>query len=285
LRIEVVNVEGRAKLVREGRLIDLHDRSEGEFSPDPMQIFERWRALEDWASDQQPQADDPELSLAALRACVPRPRQVFGIGLNYRGHAAEVDRPIPKEPMVFAKFPSCISAPNAPIPLSSDRVDWEVELVVVIAEGGREIKEPDALERIAGFCVGQDISDRQRQFGDKPPQFSLGKSYLGYGPIGPSVVGLGALPRPDDLRLTCDLDGERVQDARTSDMIFPVAELVSYLSRFVDLFPGDIIFTGTPSGVGSARSPRRYLQPDQLIRSEIEGLGVLENRCVARAEI
>jgi 2-keto-4-pentenoate hydratase/2-oxohepta-3-ene-1,7-dioic acid hydratase in catechol pathway len=254
------------------------------FSADPMQIFDQWRALEDWAAGEKPRGEDPEFSAGALSACVPRPRQVFGIGLNYRAHAAEADLPIPKEPMVFTKFPSCISAPHAAVPLSSNRVDWEVELVVVVGEGGRGIDESDALKRIAGFCVGQDLSDRRRQFGDKPPQFSLGKSHHGYGPIGPAVVGLSALPRPDDLRLCCDLDDERVQDGRTSDMIFSVAELVAYLSRFVELFPGDLIFTGTPSGVGATRSPRRYLQPGELIRSEIEGLGVLENLCVAGPE-
>jgi len=277
----VANLDGRAKLVRDGRLIDLHDRSAGVFSSDPMQIFERWREFEDWAAKQHAQPDDPELSVDTLSACVPRPAQIFAIGLNYRGHALEADLPIPKEPMVFTKFQSCISAPNAPIPLSSTRVDWEIELVVVIAEGGRDIPEADALKRVAGFCVGQDISDRQRQFADKPPQFSLGKSCKGYGPIGPSVVGLSALSEPDNLHLSCDLDGERVQDARTQDMIFAVPELVSYVSRYAKLLPGDILFTGTPSGVGAVRNPRRYLQSGQLIRSEIEGLGVLENLCVS----
>jgi 2-keto-4-pentenoate hydratase/2-oxohepta-3-ene-1,7-dioic acid hydratase in catechol pathway len=281
MRTEVANVGGRAMLVRNGQLIDIQDRSTGVFPADPMLIFSQWRAFEEWANYQQPRAEDPEVSSDAFLACAPRPRQVFGIGLNYRAHATEADLPIPKQPMVFTKFPSCISAPNAPIVLSSDRVDWEVELVVVIGEGGREIKRADALGRVAGFCVGQDISDRRRQFGDKPPQFSLGKSFPGYGPVGPSVVGLSALPQPEDLWLSCDIDGERVQDARTSDMIFPVSELVSYLSRFVELLPGDLIFTGTPSGVGATRSPRRYLQPDESIRSEIDELGVLENRCLA----
>src|SRR5262249_10513606 len=151
--------------------------------------------------------------------------------------------------------------------LSSERVDYEVELVAVIGRGGRRIDASRALEHVAGYCVGQDISDRALQFADKPPQFSLGKSVDGFGPIGPAVGSLDAFADRDDLPLWCAIAGERLQDDRTSNLIFPAAELVSYLSRFCTLAPGDLIFTGTPAGVGSTRDPRRYLAPGDLIES------------------
>ncbi|MDD9936196.1 MAG: fumarylacetoacetate hydrolase family protein, partial [Myxococcales bacterium] len=179
----------------------------------------------------------------------------------------------------FTKFPSCIAGPNAIIKLTSNRVDWEVELVVVIGRGGRNIAESAALEHVAGYTVGQDISDRRRQFGDNPPQFSLGKSCPAFGPIGPAVVSLDALADPGALAMTCDINGERMQDGTSADMIFGVPQLVAYLSEYCELLPGDLIFTGTPAGVGSTREPRRYLSAGDRIESEIEGLGKLDNRC------
>jgi len=190
---------------------------------------------------------------------------------------------LPKTPMVFTKFPSCLAGPSADVVLSSAFVDWEVELVVVVGRGGWHIPEERALEHVAGYCVGQDISDRRLQFSDKPPQFCLGKSLDGFGPTGPAVVSLDEFADPNDLALTCDVAGERMQDARTSDMIFGVPTLVAYLARHCTLEPGDLIFTGTPSGVGSTRNPRRYLRADEEIVSTIERIGTLRNRCVSEA--
>ena len=167
------------------------------------------------------------------------------------------------------------------MPLASERVDYEVELVAVLGRRVRGIPESQALDALAGYCVGQDISDRALQFAGKPPQFSLGKSSDGFGPIGPALVSLDAFADPDDLELWCDVSGERRQHERTRDMIFPVGELVAYLSRFCTLEPGDLIFTGTPAGVGSVRRPRVYLAPGDVIESGIEGIGELRNRCVA----
>jgi len=212
---------------------------------------------------------------------VPRPSKIFGIGMNYRDHAAEAKLEIPKSPVVFTKFPNCISGPRADVVLSSDRVDWEVELVVVIGRRGRRIAEKEALAHVAGFTIGQDVSDRRMQFADKPPQFSLGKSLDGYGPIGPAVVSLDGFRDSNDLALSCEVAGERMQDGRTGDMIFGVAALVAFLSRWCTLEPGDLVFTGTPSGVGSTREPRRYLAPGEEIVSSIEGIGTMRNRCVA----
>lgn len=279
-RVELANLDGRAQLVLDGRLLDVEERSRGRFAADPMRVLGDWRAFCAWARGQAPGASDPALDATRLGPCVPAPSQVFGIGLNYRDHAEEAKIPVPKEPVVFTKFPSCLAAPCADIALTSDRVDFEVELVVILGEGGRDIAASDALARVAGYCVGQDVSDRRRQFADVPPQFSLGKSARGYGPIGPCVVAADALDA-GDLRLTCDVSGERMQDGRTRNMIFAVPEIVAYLSRWCELQPGDLIFTGTPAGVGSVREPRRYLAAGDVVESAIEGLGRLQNRCVA----
>jgi len=183
--------------------------------------------------------------------------------------------------MVFTKFPSCLVGPRADVALSSATVDWEVELVVVMGRRARRVPAEQALGYIAGYCVGQDVSDRRLQFADKPPQFSLGKSLDTFGPCGPAIVTLDALRDPNDLAIRCDIDGVVMQDGRTSDMIFSVPELIAFLSARLPLEAGDLIFTGTPAGVGSTRSPRRYLQPGEVVTSSIEGLGSLVNRCVA----
>src|SRR5262245_32028540 len=183
--------------------------------------------------------------------------------------------------MVFTKFPNCLSGPRADVPIASGFVDYEAELVVVIGRRARGVAPERALDVVAGYCAGQDVSDRKLQFSDKPPQFSLGKSIDGFGPIGPEVVSLDALRDPNDLEIVCEVSGERLQHARTTDMVFSVPELVAYLSRFCTLEPGDLIFTGTPAGVGSVRTPRRYLKPGEVIRTDIEGIGELRNVCVA----
>jgi 2-keto-4-pentenoate hydratase/2-oxohepta-3-ene-1,7-dioic acid hydratase in catechol pathway len=277
--IALANAGGRACLLAEGRLVDIERRSEGRFTSDPMAALADWDPFCEWAAGIAPDDSDPRADESALGACVPRPQKVFGIGLNYRDHAAEAGLELPKQPMVFTKFPSCLAGPRAKIALTSDRVDWEVELVVAIGRGGRGIAERDASRHVAGYCVGQDISDRRMQFSDRPPQFSMGKSADGYGPIGPALVALADVTSPDDLALSCDVSGERVQDGRTRDMVFGVAELVAFLSRTCTLAPGDLIFTGTPAGVGSVRKPPRYLASGDEIESRIEGLGALLNRC------
>ena len=157
----------------------------------------------------------------------------------------------------------------------------EAELVVVIGRGGRNIPAEDAMSRIAGYSVGQDISDRRQQFADRPPQFCLGKSAANFGPIGPSVVSTDAFENPNDLAVKCELNGQVVQSSSTANLIFSVSELVEFLSKWCELMPGDLIFTGTPAGVGSLRNPRRYLQDGDVLTTMIDGLGVLKNRCVS----
>ncbi len=279
-RVELCNVRGRAALLIEGRIVDLEQRSAGRFAPDGMAALARWDELCAWAATQRVQDGDAAVDPSALGPCVPRPSQVFAIGLNYRDHAREAGLPEPKEPMVFTKFASCLTGPRGEIALTSDAVDWEVELVVVIGTQARRVAAARALEHVAGYCVGQDISDRRLQFASAPPQFSLGKSASGFGPIGPALVARRSLAS-ETFALRCDVDGVRMQDGTTEDMIFPVPVLIEYLSRFVTLQPGDLIFTGTPRGVGSGRKPPHFLQPGNVVRSEISGLGALENRCVA----
>jgi 2-keto-4-pentenoate hydratase/2-oxohepta-3-ene-1,7-dioic acid hydratase in catechol pathway len=274
------NLRGRAVLLSSTGATDVARASGDRFGSDPMEVLADWDDFAEWAGEiTEATATIPYVE-RDLRPPVPRPGKVFGIGMNYRDHAAEAKLDIPASPVVFTKFPNCISGPFSEIELFSDRVDWEVELVVVIGRRGRRIAEADALAHVAGYTVGQDVSDRRMQFADKPPQFSLGKSLDGYGPIGPALVTLDAFANPNDLALTCDVAGERMQSGRTGDMIFGVPALIAYLSKWCTLEPGDLIFTGTPAGVGSTRDPRRYLAAGEEIVSTIEGIGTMRNRCV-----
>ena len=279
MTVRLANHRGRAALVVDDRLVDLERRS-GSLPADLMDALARWDEIVAWSHGVEAADDDPPIDLDALGPCVPRPSKVFGVALNYRKHAEETGAAIPTHPSVFTKFPSCLTGPVADVVLPSDWVDWEVELVVVIGRRGRNIRENGALGYLAGYCVGQDFSERRVQMGDgNRPQFSLGKSYDTFGPIGPAVTSLDGLVNPNDLALTCELDGEVMQDSRTSDLIFSVPELVAYLSAICTLEPGDLIFTGTPSGVGAARRRPRFLRPGEVVTSTIEGLGTIRNRC------
>ena len=285
MSVRLANARGRAAVLVGDGLIDVEERSGGRFGSDPMAALRQWDAFTEWARGLRAGDATAPVRAADLGPPVPRPAKVFAIGLNYRSHATEAGLDLPKAPMVFTKFPNCLSGPEADVVLPSAFVDWEVELLVVIGRGGRNVAEGRALEHVAGFSVSQDISDRKLQFSDVPPQFSLGKSIDGFGPTGPAVVSLDEFGDPNDLALSCDVGGERMQEARTSDMVFGVPAVIAYLSRHCTLEPGDLIFTGTPSGVGSTRSPRRYLRAGEEIVSTIERIGTLRNRCVASADV
>jgi 2-keto-4-pentenoate hydratase/2-oxohepta-3-ene-1,7-dioic acid hydratase in catechol pathway len=279
--VRLANARGRAVLVVGEQIVDVEQASDGRFAADPMAVLSRWDDFAAWAAGVGANAATGQLDESALAAPVPRPAKVFAIGLNYKTHAEESKLPLPTKPLVFTKFQNCLCGPRADVQLmGSGYVDWEVELVVVMGRRGKSIAEAQALDYVAGYTVGQDISDRKLQFSDQPPQFSMGKSLDTFGPLGPAVVSLDAFADPNDLALTCDVGGERMQSARTSDMVFGVQPLIAYLSGLCTLEPGDIIFTGTPSGVGSAKNPRRYLQPGETIVSTIEGIGKLTNTCV-----
>lgn len=260
--------------------MDVEKASDGRFPADPQALFEHWDALRDWATGRQVDGQvsvDPQ----ELRAPTPMPRQVFAIGLNYAEHVAESKLTLPETPPVFTKFPTAITGAHTPIVLPSNTVDWEAELVVAIGRGGARIAESAAWDHVAGVMVGQDLSERVVQLAGPAPQFSLGKSYPGFAPLGPALVSVDELDDPDDLELGCALDGEVLQHGRTSHMIFGVAELISRLSAVCPLLPGDIIFTGTPSGVGAGRTPARYLPAGATLTSFVTGVGELRNPLVA----
>lgn len=280
--MRLVNLDGRVGLDMAGRFLDLELQSGKRFSSDPMSVFSDWDEIRSWAADQSVGDAGPIVDPVKLGPPVPNPTQVFAIGLNYRDHAEEANLPIPDSPMVFTKFPSCLVGPNAEVPLTSDRVDWEVEQVVVIGREADRVPAERAWDYVAGFCVGQDISDRRLQFAGKPPQFSLGKSAKAFGPLGPALVSLDEFPEPDALTLRCWVEGELMQESTTKNLIFSVPELIERVSNYCVMSPGDLIFTGTPGGVGSVREPRRYLAEGETIESEIEGIGRLSNRCIAR---
>ncbi|GIU84979.1 MAG: fumarylacetoacetate hydrolase [Acidimicrobiales bacterium] len=281
----LTNVEGRACLVvgsEDGSFtVDLASWSGDEALGDPMAAIGRHAELHDLQerlSREGVSPNHPNVVSGRRGPCVPRPSKVFAIGLNYRSHAAELGSPIPDEPLVFTKFPSCLAGPNDEVHLSGSRVDWEVELVVVIGRRVRHVSPEDAWEAVAGLTLGQDVSDRDLQFRGSPPQFSLGKSFDTFGPIGPEIVSPDAFDDPDDIEISCEISGETMQRARTSDMIFSVPELISYLSHVCTLEAGDLVFTGTPSGVGMGRG--RYLRDGDVIVSRAESIGTMRNRCV-----
>lgn len=275
----LVNVSGRAALEHDGGYHDLATLAGDPALGDPMTAVTRHRELHALQAACAERTPDGPIAGAALGAPVPSPRQSFGIGLNYRDHAGESGAPLPPAPLTFTKFPSCIAGPTDRVPITGPMVDWEAELVVVIGDEVAGVSVDAAWDAVAGLTLGQDISDRAVQLTGTPPQFSLGKSFAGFGPIGPALVSPDAFADRDDIGLWCDVAGERMQEARTSDLIFPVAVLVAYLSSICRLSPGDVIFTGTPSGVGMARG--RFLAPGDVVTTGAEVLGELRNECVA----
>lgn len=277
--MRIANIAGRLVLVTGGGAVDVATASNGRFAADAQQIFDRWDEFRDWA-ETNPQPDAAPDPAAHIDPPVPRPRQVFGIGLNYRAHAAESNLAEPVFPATFTKFPTSLTGAFDDIELPSATVDWEVELVVVIGRRAFKVKEGLGWAHVAGLTVGQDISERTVQLRPPVPQFSLGKSFPGFSPIGPQLITPDELPDPDDLEIGCSLDGEQVQKSRTSQLIFPVPTLIEKLSSICPLLPGDLIFSGTPSGVGGARTPARYLQPGQLLESTITGIGTMRHHFV-----
>lgn len=270
--------DGRAVLLEHGRAFDVHESSGGRFGPGPMDVLERWASFRQWATqDASTRTSAPNQDLGAPS---PWPRQVFCIGLNYRDHASEVGR-AGEPPAVFTKFPSCLAGPVCELPLPGATVDFEGELVVVIGSAAEEVREQDAWAHVAGLTVGQDFSERTVQRRGNAPQYSLGKSFANFGPTGPTLVTTDEFDDPDDLELITTVNGEVVQRARTAQLIHSVPRLLAYLSVVCRLLPGDLIFTGTPGGVGAARRPPRYLAPGDEVVTRIAGIGEIRQRCVA----
>jgi len=214
--------------------------------------------------------------------CVGQVGKLVGVGLNYRDHAKESGMALPTEPVLFLKATSAICGPgdDVEIPLGAEKTDWEVELGVVIGKSARYVSQEQALDHVAGYCVVNDISERSFQL-ERGGQWDKGKGCDTFAPIGPWLVTADEVPDPQNLGLWLEVDGQRLQDGNTRNMIFGVAHLVSYISRFMSLQPGDIITTGTPSGVGLGRKPPRYLRPGQTMRLGVTGLGEQVQHTVA----
>lgn len=277
-------VDGRAVLVTDSldSYVDVEKVSGNKLPSEPMACLERWSEVCSLAGSLESvqSSELTTLDLNKLGCPVPRPRQIFAIGINYKAHAAEMNNPLPKEPLVFTKFQSSLNSPNGALTLVGEKCDFEAELVAVIAKGGRNISASKAWDHVAGLCVGQDVSDRALQYTNTPPQFSLGKSRAGFTPIGPWITDAATLATRANLELTCRVAGEIMQHTQTDDMIFEIPEIISYLSSICELFSGDVIYTGTPSGVGTGRTPQRFLRTGDVIETTIQDLGTLTNKCI-----
>jgi 2-keto-4-pentenoate hydratase/2-oxohepta-3-ene-1,7-dioic acid hydratase in catechol pathway len=271
-------------MVVEDRAVDVQRATNGRFSSEPRTYLDlaNHEALAEIATSVDPEMW-PELATVALGPPVPRPRKGFGVGVNYRSHAVETGREIPTEPHFFAKTENCVTGPcdDIVIPYGLERVDFEAELVIVFGRTCKGATTDDAWSHLAGVTCGQDISDRAEQ--RRPPlkQFTIAKSYDTFGPIGPLLVTPDDLPDRDALSLTCTVSGEVMQEGNTDDLIFDVAALVVWLSRYITFGPGDLVWTGTPGGVGDARDPQRYLRHGDVVETTIGGIGTMRNRVVS----
>lgn len=229
-------------------------------------------------------ATGPAIDPAAVKLLppIPSPEKVICVGVNYADHARESGMEPPREPVIFNKFPTAVRADGDPIvlPSVSQEVDYEAELVVVIGRGGRRIPRERAREHIAAYCCGNDVSARDWQKNKPAGQWLLGKSFDSFAPFGPALVTADEVSDPGNLKIQLRLNGQVMQDSSTRQLIFPVEELVAYVSTVCTLAPGDLIFTGTPPGVGMARKPPVWLKPGDVVEVEIEGLGVLRNPLV-----
>ncbi|WP_417563909.1 fumarylacetoacetate hydrolase family protein [Microbacterium sp.] len=270
------NLAGRAVIITDDGAVDIATASNGRFGPDPQSLFDDWAAFTQWAT--RPAGTAASLDPQLLGAPVPAPRQVFAIGLNYAEHAAEAGYPPDEMPVTFTKFPSSIVGQDHVVVLPEGHVDWEVELVVAIGRRAYEVTRENAWDHVAGLTIGQDLSERITQLRGSSPQFSLGKSFPGFGPTGPWLVTPDEFVDRDDLAIGCRLGDEQMQSSRTSMMLYDVPELLARLSAVCPLLPGDLIFSGTPAGIGNRRTPPRFLGADDILYSEIEGIGTLTTR-------
>jgi 2-keto-4-pentenoate hydratase/2-oxohepta-3-ene-1,7-dioic acid hydratase in catechol pathway len=277
--MRIANLDGRLVIISQGRAVDVEQASQGRFAASPQAVYDRWEEFREWAAGEQ-LPEGAEFDPRHLGAPAPAPRQLLAAGLNYRDHAAESGFAVPEGlPPIFTKFASSITGPVTDVTLPENgHTDWEVELVVVIGTHARHVPESQAWVHVAGLTVGQDLSERITQTAGPAPQFSLGKSLPGFTPMGPWLVTPDEFANPDDLELRCTINGEQMQKGRTSDLIFSVPVLLARLSDKLPLYPGDVLFTGTPAGVGLGRNPQRWLADGEELVSTIEGIGELRQQ-------
>lgn len=259
---------------------DLQKESSGRFSPDPMQMWARHEEIREWL-DGVDASTAEAVRAEDLDAPVPVPPAIIAIGLNYAEHARETGFEPPTElPPIFAKFPSSIMGAHGDVVLPDGNVDWEVEVVAVVGSQMHHVAEEDVFAHLAGLTIGQDLSERARQFSGPAPQFGLAKSFPGFAPIGPWVVSLDEFDDPNDIRLGCSIDGEVVQSGTTAGLIFSISRSIAELSKVLVLRPGDLVFTGTPDGVGMGLQPPRFLQRGEVLETWVEGIGRMSHRFV-----
>lgn len=268
------------------RIVDLPRATDGGLPADMLQLLDL--GDDGLALARQALADAPAAAIVTLDgdrvrldAPVPRPGKALAIGLNYRDHAEESGQALPQRPIVFAKVSTCITGPGLPVqvPGVSDAVDYEGELCFVIGRRGRHIAAASALDYVAGYTIGNDVSVRDWQFHN--PTWMMGKGFDTHGPIGPWIVTRDNIPDPHALDIKTYLNGERVQSSNTKHLIFGIGDLIEYISTAFTLEPGDIVFTGTPAGVGMSRKPPLFMKPGDTVRVEIERIGALENPVIA----
>jgi 2-keto-4-pentenoate hydratase/2-oxohepta-3-ene-1,7-dioic acid hydratase in catechol pathway len=281
--MRIANLSGRLVLVVDGRAVDVERASGGRFRSSPQAIYDRWAEFLSWVAQAEGLPEGTDFDAADLGAPAPAPRQLLAAGLNYREHAAESGLAVPEGlPPIFTKFATSITGPVTTVRLpAGGHTDWEIELVAVIGTRAQQVSESDAWGHVAGLTAGQDLSERISQLAGPAPQFSLGKSLPGFTPMGPYLVSPDEFANPDDIGLRATINGEQVQKARTSDLIFPLAVLISRLSARLPLLPGDVIFTGTPAGTGLGRDPQRWLTDGDELVSTIDGIGELRQRFAA----
>ena len=277
MSFKLANIAGRAALVEGENYYDLETISNGDFDEDTTNALKNLEGLMALSSELSKATPSGILKDAKIDAPVSAPKNCYAVGLNYRNHAEEAGMDIPSSPMVFTKHTTCLVGPNANIEMRSDNVDYEAELVAVIGMPGKDISEDKAWDHVAGLCVGQDVSDRTVQFSSKPPQFNLGKSFDTFGPMGPYLVSPDGLKDKDSLDIECKVNEEIRQKDNTNDLIFSVPSIISYLSEIVTLNTGDVIFTGTPGGVGVMEG--KFLKEGDIVTTSIEGIGTLKNVC------
>jgi acylpyruvate hydrolase len=240
-------------------------------------------AQPDWQELARADGETIEGAGATLATLLPSPDKIICVGLNYTSHIAEMGRQRPAHPTLFAKYRGALIGPtdDVHLPAASAAMDWEVELGVVIGRATRSVSEAEALDHIAGYCIVNDVTARDWQ--RRTTQFLAGKTFESTTPVGPVLVTPDELPSPDGLglRVRCEVDGEVMQDGNTADLCFTPAAIVAYVSEIITLLPGDLIATGTPGGVGDGRNPPVYLRPEAVMRTSVEGIGEMVNRCRA----
>lgn len=273
--MRIANLQGRAMVVMDDHLIDIERASGGKLPSDPMIVLTR---LDEVAKLNLTKSDRVPLNGIRLGPPVPRPSKILAAAGNYSDHVKEGGFTDPGEPNLFAKLPSALIGARDPIriPRGRTQIDWEVELVVVMGKRGHNIPEEDAWSYVAGVTCGQDISDREEQF-RAFQQYTIAKSFDTFAPTGPYLVTVDELDDRDNVPLRSYLNDEQMQNGATGKFIFSVPKLIAWASRACTLEAGDLFFTGTPGGVGAFRKPPRWLTPGVLLRSEVQGVGIMEN--------